>query len=245
MFDLRSNVGKLSGRKLNNLNLTRFVTYAEKQGLGTADEILLCIIPTFSFYDRLPNDAVLGCDLPGIKFSGSSKSRDQTCERYSYFLDWIHERKGASLGEYISIAGVARTVEFIYLMALDLANREASDSFESKPDSRPDNGESIPDSDMERPRKSKISKELTKLLQLLSGPFSDVLEKLLPFYELQGRKKAIVDYITIGLGSNDGTTLSDQEPSDDFMDQIGFTNLHCKVTNAGDEGFALESILGM
>jgi ankyrin repeat protein len=247
MFDLHSNVGKLSGRKLNNVNLTRFVTYAEKQGLGTADEILLCIIPTFSFYDRLPNDAVLTCDQPEIKFPGSSRSKDQICARYSYFLDWIHEKKGASLEEYISIAGVARTVEFIYLVALDLANREASDSFENKPDSKPGDGESIPNTDLERPgsRKNKTSKELTKLLELLSGPFLNILKKLFPFYELQRRKKTIVDFFSICLGISNETSWSDQVPSDDFMGQIGFTNLHRKVTNAGDGGFALVNILGM
>jgi hypothetical protein len=269
MFDLHSNVGKLSGRKLNNVNLTRFVTYAEKQGLGTADEILLCIIPTFSFYDRLPNDAILAFDQPEIKFPGSSRSKDQICARYNYFLNWIHEKKGASPGEYISIAGVARTMEFIYLMALDLANSEASASFESNPDSRPDDRESIADADSERsessatssdsdsetdntsnyaidrPRKRKISKELNDLLKLLSGPFHNTIERLLPFYEMQGRKKTILYFFTICLGSSDDTTWSDQVPSDDFMDQIGFTNLHREITNAGDEGFALESILSM
>jgi hypothetical protein len=269
MFDLHSNVGKLSGRKLNNVNLTRFVTYAEKQGLGTADEILLCIIPTFSFYDRLPNDVILGCDQPEIKLPGSSRSKDQACARYSYFLDWIHRKKGASLGEYISIAAVARTVEFIYLLALDLANSEASAPSESKPNSGPDDGESIPDADSERsgpsarsrdrdsetnntsnhaidqPIKSKISKELTTLLQLLSGPFADIFGKLLPFYELQGRKETIVDFFTICLGSRDDTTWSDQVPDLNFMDQIGFTSLHREVANAGEEGFALASIFGM
>ncbi|KAF9769873.1 hypothetical protein IL306_012638 [Fusarium sp. DS 682] len=267
MFDLHSNVGKLSGRKLNNVNLTRFVTYAEKQGLGTSDEILLCMIPTFSFYDRLPNDAVLGCDQPEIKLPGSSRSRDQTCARYSYFLDWIHSKEGASPGEYISMAGVARTVEFIYLLALDLANREARAPSETKPLSRPDGDESISDTDLERrgssaassdgdfeadntsnhsidrPRKRDISKELTALVGLLSGPFSDTLKKLIPFYELQGRKKTIAGYFNICLGNRDDTTWSDQVPSQDFMDQIGFTDLHREINNAGDEGFALESIL--
>jgi hypothetical protein len=269
MFDLHSNVGKLSGRKLNNVNLTRFVTYAEKQGLGTTDEILLCIIPTFSFYDRLPNDVVLGCDQPELKLPGSLRSKDQACARYSYFLNWIHDKKGASLKEYISIAAVARTVEYIYLLALDLANSEASTVSESKPEARSDDGESISDNDSERsgssdtssdsdseadstsshvidrPIKSKISKELTTLLELLSGPFSDILEKLLPFYELQGRKKTIVHLFTICLGRSDGTTCPDHAPSHDFMDQIGFTNLHWEVTDAGDEEFSLERILGM
>ncbi|CAJ0554429.1 Ff.00g129420.m01.CDS01 [Fusarium sp. VM40] len=80
-FDLHPNMGRLSGRKLNHVNLTRFVTYAEKQGLGTADEILLCIIPTLSFYDCLPNDAVFGCDQAKIKLAGRSRSKEMTCGR--------------------------------------------------------------------------------------------------------------------------------------------------------------------
>ncbi|KAG5655398.1 hypothetical protein KAF25_000647 [Fusarium avenaceum] len=267
MFDLHSNVGKLSGRKLNNVNLTRFVTYAEKQGLGTTDEILLCIIPTFSFYDRLPNDVVLGCDQPELKLPGSSRSKDQACAHYSYFLNWIHDKKGASLTEYISIAAVARTMEYIYLLALDLANSEASIVSESKRDSRSEDGESMSDEDSERsgssdsssdsdpeadstsshvidrPIKSKISKELTTLLELLLGPFSDILERLLPFYELQGRKKTIVDLFTVCLGSSNGTTCLEQVSSHDFMDQIGFTDLHCEVTDAGNRMFSLERTL--
>ncbi|KAH6963312.1 ankyrin repeat-containing domain protein [Fusarium avenaceum] len=267
MFDLHSNVGKLSGRKLNNVNLTRFVTYAEKQGLGTADEILLCIIPTLSFHDRLPNDAILACDQPENKLPESSKSKDQTCARYSYFLNWIQSEKGASLGEYITLAGVARTVEFIYLMALDLSNSEASAVSGRKPDPSSDYEDSISDEDLEwsessdlssendsetdntsshaidQPIKSKVSKELTTLLELLSGPFSDILERLFPFYELQGRKKTIVDFLTVCLGSCDATTWSSQVPDQDFKDQIRFTSLHRKVTAAGNGLFALENIL--
>ncbi|KIL85875.1 serine threonine-protein phosphatase 6 regulatory ankyrin repeat subunit a [Fusarium avenaceum] len=275
MFDLHSNVGKLSGRKLSNVNLTRFVTYAEKQGLGTADEILLCIIPTFSLHDRLPNDVVLGCDQPELKLPGSLRSKDQACAKYSYFLDWIHSKKGGSLEEYISRAAVARTVEYIYLLALDLTNNEASAAPESKPDSRSDVGESTSDAGWERSgsspissdsppgtggdseadnisssdhaidwsRKRRFPKELTTLLELLSGPFSDILRKLLPFYKMQGREKTIVNFFTICLGSCVDPTWSDQEPSQDFKDQIGFTYLHRKVTNVGDGRFDLESIL--
>lgn len=251
------------------MNLTRFVTYAEKQGLGTTDEILLCIIPTLSFHDRLPNDVILGCDQPEIKLPESSKSRDETCAHYSYFLNWIYNERGASLGEYITLAGVARTVEFVYLMALDLANSKASTVSGRKPYSSSDDWESISDEDLEWsessgtssdsdsetdntsshaidwPMKSKVSKELTTLLELLLGPFSDILEKLFPFYELQGRKKTIVGFFNICLGSCDGTSWSSQVPGQDFMDQIRFTSLHRKVTDAGNGPFALESILGM
>ncbi|GKU04917.1 serine threonine protein phosphatase [Fusarium langsethiae] len=56
LFDLPSSIRAQSGRRLSHRKLTKFVNYAEKQGLGTPDDILLCIIPTLSFFDCLPNN---------------------------------------------------------------------------------------------------------------------------------------------------------------------------------------------
>ncbi|KAF5544657.1 serine threonine phosphatase 6 regulatory ankyrin repeat subunit a [Fusarium mexicanum] len=271
-FDLHSNVDKLSGRKLSHSKLTKFVTYAEKQGLGTRDEILLCIIPTLSFYDRLPNDAVFYCDLPELKLPESSRSRDQAFASYSYFLKWI--KIGASPEEYLTLAGVARTMEFIYLMALDHAASDASIPSESKPSSNSDNEElesdassetsgpgfisSYSDSEMVstsdqviyRPRKRNVSCELVELLKLLSGPLSNTVNKLLPFYELQGRKQTIMGYFDICLEDHGGVTWAPEriidleKQPDKFLGRIGFTDLHREVATAVNGVFSWDSILG-
>ncbi|EXL73144.1 hypothetical protein FOPG_11488 [Fusarium oxysporum f. sp. conglutinans race 2 54008] len=54
------------------------------------------------------------------------------------------------------MAGVVRTMEFIYLMAMDLANSDTSAPSESKQSSNPDDKESAPDTGSERPGYSAV-----------------------------------------------------------------------------------------
>ncbi|KAM5361813.1 hypothetical protein ACJA88_014313 [Fusarium oxysporum] len=140
-------------------------------------------------------------------------------------------------------------MEFIYLMALDLANNDTRAPSERKQPLKPDDEGYAPDTGSERPgysavrsdansepdntsdhaidrpKKRKTSNEFAALLELFSRSFSDTLKTLFLFYELEGRKKTIVDYFVTY--------------------PFGFTDLHRKFTNARDEGFALESILSM
>ncbi|EXK82914.1 hypothetical protein FOQG_12747 [Fusarium oxysporum f. sp. raphani 54005] len=154
-------------------------------------------------------------------------------------------------------------------MTIDLANSDPSTPSESKQPSNPDDKESAPytgselpgysavrsDANSEpnntsahaidRPKKRKTSNAFSARLEPFSRPFSDTLKTLFLFYELEGRKETIVDYFVTCLGNRDESTQSTLAPSDDFVDQVGFTDLHRKITNVRDEGFALESILGM
>ncbi|CEI67723.1 unnamed protein product [Fusarium venenatum] len=64
-LDLSSNKSGI-GRKLSHKKLKKFVLHAEKEDLGTFDDVLLCIIPGLSIKDRLPNDATFRFDLPRL-----------------------------------------------------------------------------------------------------------------------------------------------------------------------------------
>ncbi|TVY60358.1 hypothetical protein Focb16_v004013 [Fusarium oxysporum f. sp. cubense] len=121
-------------------------------------------------------------------------------------------------------------MEFIYLMAMDLANSDTSAPSESKQPSNPDDKESAPDTGSERPgysavrsdansepdntsdyaidrpKKRKTSNAFAARLELFSRSFSDTLKTLFLFYELEGRKKTIVDYFVTYLGNRDEST---------------------------------------
>ncbi|KAJ4028859.1 hypothetical protein NW756_013659 [Fusarium oxysporum] len=120
-------------------------------------------------------------------------------------------------------------MEFIYLMAMDLANSDTSAPSESKQSSNPDDKESAPDTGSERPGysavrsdadsepdntsdhaidrpKRKTSNAFAARLELFSRSFSDTLKTLFLFYELEGRKETIVDYFVTCLGNRDEST---------------------------------------
>ncbi|KAH7467570.1 hypothetical protein FOMA001_g14954 [Fusarium oxysporum f. sp. matthiolae] len=121
-------------------------------------------------------------------------------------------------------------MEFIYLMALDLANNDTSAPSESKQPLNPDDEGYAPDTGSERPgysavrsdansepdntsdhaidrpKKRKTSNEFAALLELFSRSFSDTLKMLFLFYELEGRKKTIVDYFVTCFGNRNEST---------------------------------------
>jgi len=59
VFSLDSFKESWHGVKITHSRLERFVEYAVTAGLGTRSEILLCMVPAFSFWDFLPNENVL------------------------------------------------------------------------------------------------------------------------------------------------------------------------------------------
>ena len=121
-------------------------------------------------------------------------------------------------------------MEFIYLMAMDLANNNTSAPSESKQPSNPDDKESAPDTGsdrvgysavrsdadsepdntsdhaIDRPKKRKTSNAFAARLELFSRSFSDTLKTLFLFYELEGRKETIVDYFVTCLANRDEST---------------------------------------
>ncbi|KAF4954261.1 hypothetical protein FGADI_5386 [Fusarium gaditjirri] len=110
-----------TGRKLSHNKLTQLALYAEKEGLGLLDDILLCLIPVLSIKDRLPNDATLPLDLPSLS---DRKSWVKAVPKYLEILKFMEESARCDFEDYLVLAVVVRALDLVYLMALDEANME-------------------------------------------------------------------------------------------------------------------------
>ncbi|CAG2003640.1 unnamed protein product [Fusarium graminearum] len=213
LFDLPSSIRAKSGRKLSHRKLTKFVNYAEKQGLGTPDDILLCIIPTFSFFDCLPNNVVLDYDQLVAKPFGSFTEEEQrkTCNHHMNLLDCIGEKDGMDQDEYLSTAIVVNTMEFVYLTALHIAKAKVC-----------------------KTTKKTHPGEFVMLLEKLLGDFSDCLRSISPIYELQRRRETLeglLDNLEIDREKTEAwySIWEKQEQDESFMRKIGFTDCHRQV----------------
>ncbi|EYB34546.1 hypothetical protein FG05_30015 [Fusarium graminearum] len=169
-FDQTSSTGAYSVQKISHRQLTKFVNYAEKQGLGTFDDILLCIIPTFSFFDCLPNNVILDYNQFDHKPFRSFKLSTQSvkCLYYIDLLDCIRKENDMQQTEYLSVAAVVITMEFVYFMALH--------NIRSKACGIP--GETYPI-------------EFKDLLEILLQRFGAIISQLSPFYGLQRRRETL------------------------------------------------------
>ncbi|WXC42291.1 hypothetical protein QX201_002070 [Fusarium graminearum] len=216
LFDLSSSIKAQSGRRLSHRQLTKFVNYAEKQGLGTPDDILLCIIPTFSSFDCLPNNIVLAYDqlLPKPLGGFDEEGQREQCNHHINLLDCILAKKGMEEDEYLAFATVVNTMEFVYLTALHVTKAKACGTSENT-----------------------YPKEFVELLVKLLEHFGVLLRKLSPFYGLQRRLKTLKGLFR---DLNDNTNIDDiddiwpfdwkeQKKDTDFMHKIGFTIWHREV----------------
>lgn len=216
LFNLRSSIRAQCGRRLSHRQLTKFVNYAEKQGLGTPDDILLCIIPTFSFFDCLPNNAVLAYDqlLPKPFGSFDLKEQGGKCIEHANLLDCVRENKGMKENEYLSLAAVVNTMEFVYLMALHVDKAKVCGA-----------------------SKKTHPREFVHLLKLLFEHFHNYLRRLSPFYELQRRRetlKSLFERLEIGTKNNDTWPTvwkggDEEEVEEAFKHNIGFGKWHCEI----------------
>lgn len=223
LFDLPSSIRAQSGRRLSHRQLTKFVNYAEKQGLGTPDDILLCIIPTFSFFDCLPNNAVLAYDqlLPKPFGSFNLKEQGGKCIDHANLLDCVRDTKGMKENEYLSLAAVVNTMEFVYLMALHVEKAKVC-------------GVS----------KKTHPEEFVQLLELLFEHFHNYLRRLSPFYELQRRRemlKSLFERLEIGTKNNDTWPTvwkggDEEEVEEAFKHNVGFGKWHCEVAKINQLG---------
>ncbi|KAF1950413.1 hypothetical protein CC80DRAFT_482849 [Byssothecium circinans] len=99
--------------KLRNERLDTFVNNAESAGLGSASDILLCMVPALSFGDRLPNEKMLSLmprDPPKIESFGWARTA-------SFYLDLLESITGAEIDDYFVVAAVIHAMEFVYLGA--------------------------------------------------------------------------------------------------------------------------------
>ncbi|KAM0386024.1 hypothetical protein ACHAPY_000572 [Fusarium culmorum] len=213
LFDLPSSIKAQSGRRLSHRQLTKFVNYTEKQGLGTPDDILLCIIPTFSSFDCLPNNIVLAYDqlLPKPLGGFDAEGQREQCNHHINLLDCIISEKGMGQGEYLTFATVVNTMEFVYLTALHITKANACGTPENT-----------------------YPEEFVELLVKLSKNFGVLLRKLSPFYGFQRRFKTLKGLFrdltnSTNIGEIWPYDWKEQKKDTDFMNKIGFTIWHREV----------------
>jgi hypothetical protein len=225
-FDLYSIEKTWYKPRLSHSRLTNIVSSAEASGLGTADEILLCMIPALSFTDLLPNESMLGL-MPSKMDQFQTHGWENVA---GFYLDLLSTRIRGALQESFALAVVVDTMEFVQL------------AFE------PYNHEVIPEYG--------LASRLGRILEFLSGKVSDTLKKLSPYYDLQGRRQTFQDIFsqcgdeTVRQFALPKWAIGGTEEPSDFQNKIGFTRAHlfaCSTLNGNITGKCLpcEQVLHM
>ena len=225
--DLQSSTKGGLGLELSHTKLTGFVKYSEGEGLGTSDEILLCMIPGFSFGDLLPNDAVFNHFVPKDTFGSKREDWIKSCAQYNAFLNNSKNVIKAEAEGHFGLTTIVDTMEFVYLMGLDLLN---SDGRPSESDFR-----IVVATDGQKKRRPR---KLGLLLQTLSERFPHILKRLSPIYDLQRRRPIFEhvfrlfkiknsDSLWSPRWSSQSTTTKNKDY--EFLYQIGFRTRHFKL----------------
>ncbi|KAM0493473.1 hypothetical protein ACHAP8_009300 [Fusarium lateritium] len=211
-------------RKLKGEKIDKFTLRAGKEGLGTSDDILLCLIPVLSITDRLPNDATFEFDLPKL---AERKDWPKAADRFSELLKSMPKSPDFGFEDSLTLTAVVRALDYLYLMALDekyletkkptKANTESeqseideTDDFSTKPN--------IPQSSP-KPTSQEPADELRILIRKI---YPGAIEKLWWFYGLQRREEFFLD-----LKDN----AEEKIPKENFMEHIRFTKLHQHIVN--------------
>ncbi|RSL51250.1 hypothetical protein CEP53_008513 [Fusarium sp. AF-6] len=109
-FDPDNLVSQWRKPHLSHPLLASVAKEGESSGLGTATDILLCVIPALGFRDLLPNEAILGLMPPVLK--GIQKHGwEEMAVLYLQLLDLCSNHDG----ENFATAALVETVEFILL----------------------------------------------------------------------------------------------------------------------------------
>lgn len=93
---------------LRHRQLTKVVRQMEKIGLGSTNDILMCMIPALSFKDLLPNQPMLEL-LPQV---GSGQGWVETARCYNRLLE---TPIGTTIEEDFCYAVVVKTMDFLHL----------------------------------------------------------------------------------------------------------------------------------
>lgn len=202
VFSLDSFKESWHGVKITHSRLERFVEYAVTAGLGTRSEILLCMVPAFSFRDLLPNENVLSLmpsDPQRIQQHGWTRTA-------SFYYSLLESDIGVAIEEYFAVAVVVETMEFIYM------------AFEPYTD----------DENVKIPPDPDLKYETGRLVGCLSERFQFILKKLLPVYACQRRRRifqGIFRYCAEGNGGQEKTErgsarMDDDSSSDDSSSDV-------------------------
>ena len=218
--------GPRSGIKLTHTTLTSLANYAEKEGLGTSDEILQCMIPVFSFNDRLPNDIVLGKPVPEDVSRKENRDWVKLVPRYVKLLDETADLIHTETQSNLALNAVVNTMEFVYLLALDIF--------------RTSNGPKETESEGKIQLKDRkpIDERIDKLVSEIFNKFYDILMTLWPMYELQHRADAFKEIFSLCSGAKErASMLGHQDLIDEsFMDRVGFSELHQEICDPDKGG---------
>lgn len=185
--------------QLAHEKLKKFTLHAEKLGLGTTTDILLCVIPAFSSHGMLPNEAILK-QLPRIGH-GEGAGWVEIAKCYKLLLE---TRIKKDPPERFSYAIVTRTMDFIEL---------ASEPLHSNTD--------VQELDELRP-------ELKSIVKILSEQFRNVLSTLGPIYKLQNRQD-LFKHIFESHEFDGEIFTTENENVEDFKKFIGFGEYHHKT----------------
>ncbi len=171
----------LRHRKLANL-----IRKLEIYGLGSTTDISLCMIPAFSFKDLLPNDQILKL-VPQIS---PERGWVETARSYK---DLLLIDIGTQIEERFSLSVVVMIMDFLYF-ALEpyyTADHLAEDDYpmdNDKPNENNVNKETPTGKydDLD----SDFRSELFGIVSIIAlGKLKEIVKKLAPLYELQGRRK--------------------------------------------------------
>lgn len=102
--------------RLSHKKLTGLVRHMENYGLGSRQEILLCLVPAFSCQDLLPSHAMLRLmPSPVPKDDGwTDDGWAETAQQYSELLE-TGLRKEENKAEILCCAAVIYTLDFLYI----------------------------------------------------------------------------------------------------------------------------------
>ncbi|PCD24237.1 hypothetical protein FGRA07_11216 [Fusarium graminearum] len=210
-------------RNLRHEKLTKFALRAEKEGLGTFDDILLCLLPVFSIEDRLPNDATLDLVLPKV-----TERKDWPNASASFFelLKSMPKTPKDRFEDSLTLTVVAYALDYVYLMALD----EQFSQLKKPPNTNTESNQPAIETKEHPHEKTKVPAE--DLQNLISNDFPGVMMKLWLFYEHQGRANFFLDLkrkCQQKIPEHEGQLQLEIQQS--FMEHIRFTNLHQEIVN--------------
>ncbi|KAJ4303131.1 hypothetical protein N0V90_002023 [Kalmusia sp. IMI 367209] len=202
--------------KLSDFRLDTFVKYVESAGLGSASEILLCMVPALSYQDLLPNERILSLmprDFQQIQNHGWAQTA-------SFYHDLLKSSIGAEIYEYFALAVVVEAMEFVYL---------ASEPFTK--DIKPE---------------KELDDELRRVVRRLAQGFPAILGKISPVYDLQKRRDDFeVIFHHYASHEEEGFTEVEfplwqpgkkNSEQDELLQRIGVTKAHIQAFEAQDGG---------
>ncbi|KAF5611338.1 uncharacterized protein FTJAE_14208 [Fusarium tjaetaba] len=147
--------------RLRHRQLSKSIRQMETYGLGSMNEILLCIIPAFSHMGLLPNQEILKL-MPRIR-SGHGWVEVAMC--HTRLLQRVKEPSGKSI-EKLTAAAIISAMDFVLL------------AYE-------------PYDENTKPSEELNSELGEIIATVVSAGLRTVMEKIIPFYHLQNRGEAV------------------------------------------------------